>query len=821
MDTGSLTLIAAGVTKMRLDNIDCTKLTLQNKGDIRVTTDYQPQQYRLTGCDSADLTSSGVGVRISFTSSDLDNIKLNQQLAESQSRSFISVDANSGFVEDSTGDHLQSVSQNSAQQASIYTPDTTSPQLLMKGFKSFDLDSGVLTLEFDEPVDVSTLNLTHSFQLQHHVTAGTSDQLYSVTDANSPSNDGRAININMSLPALNELKLNRRVCTSISNCWLAFSSFFISDMFGNAVSPLLDGDLDTRRILTIFTDDTTGPRLLSANLDLDGGELKMTFDEPIDVSSLDTTGITVQSSSAVSTDSQLYYALTGGTSGSPDGDKLDIKLSPTDLDAIKSRALLASSLVNSFVSVEARTVSDLSLQINTMQAVSNTSAIQVSEYSGDKTLPSLSSFDVDLNRREVTLSFSEPVLVAATLSLTRITLQSSADGVGESLTLTGGIVQSDVRDGAEMVMFTLVDRDVVALKQNGQLVTSQDNTFVSASTGLVQDMSGNSMGLLSRSAALQVKSFTPNRTPPQLTSFTLDITSGVLSMTFDDVIDPSTLEQEAITLQNASQSQPSTRVSLTSGSHSDSPDGFIVDMVLSTDDLNEVKKVRTMATSIQNTYIVIGANVIDSVTGVDALAITDGNGLQASRFTNDMTRPSLAYFDLDVDDGILHLFFSETVDIRSLSPSTVSLQMGQKASDRFTLSSSGMLVPDDAAPTVDINLSVDDLNSIKRNEGLATRVNDTWLTISELSVVDMNGNRVVPRPDGSALNVRSFTEDTTQPMVTVFDLDLDIGVISLTFNETVDASSFDVTQLILVNRDRVYTQEVSFVTSSSSQVRNN
>ena len=819
MDAGSLTLSAAGVTKMRLDNLDCTKFVLQNKADVRVTTGYQPQQYRLTGCSSAVLTSS-VGLLVTLTPNDLDNIKLNQQLASSSSRSFISIDSDSGFVEDTSGDHLQSVLQSAARQASTYTPDTTSPELITKGFKSFDLDSGMLTLEFNEPVDVSTLNLTDTFQLQHHVTAGTSERLFFVTDATSPSNDSRVIDLSLSPSSLNELKLNRRVCTSISNCWLAFTSPFISDMSSNLVAPLLDGSLDTRRVLASFTDDTTEPHVLSVHLDLNAGELVMTFDEPVDVSSLDTSGITIQAASMISTNTQLYYTLTGGTSDSSDGDAIDIKLSVIALNAIKSRAMLASSKANSFVSVASTTVSDLSLQINSVQTVSNTSALQVSLYSGDATPPSLISFDADLDRHELTLSFSEPVLASTTLNLTVLTVQSTDNGIGDSLTLSGGTVSSGVEDGRESVTFTLLDGDIVALKQNKQIANLRDNTFLSASVGLVQDMNGNVMRSLPTSSALQVKSFIPNRTPPQLTSFSIDIDSGILSMTFDDVIAPSTLYPEAITLQNASQSFVSSRVSLTSGTSTDSPDGFSMNVMLSNDDLNEVKKVRTMGTSKQNMYITIAADVVDGVTGVDALAVTDGNGIQASIFQSDTTRPMLTDFDLDVDDGILHLLFSETVDIRTFSQATVSLQIGRTSSVVFTLSSSGRLVPDDASPTIDINLDINDLNLIKRNEALATRGNNTWLTITELTVVDMNGNSVVPHPNGNALNVRRFTQDETQPVVIAFDLDLDGGVIGLVFDETVDASSFDVTQLTLVNRRSQASQQFSLFTSLSSQVRN-
>ena len=78
---------------------------------------------------------------------------------------------------------------------------------------------------------------------------------------------------------------------------------------------------------------------------------------------------------------------------------------------------------------------------------------------------------------------------------------------------------------------------------------------------------------------------------------------------------------------------------------------------------------------------------------------------------------------------------------------------------------------------------------------LAISNESTFLSASEESVRDMSGNKLDPIPPEMGLMVTLFTPDTTPPELEDFTLDLTQEVVCLTFDETVNASCFDPSQI--------------------------
>ena len=91
-------------------------------------------------------------------------------------------------------------------------------------------------------------------------------------------------------------------------------------------------------------------------------------------------------------------------------------------------------------------------------------------------------------------------------------------------------------------------------------------------------------------------------------------------------------------------------------------------------------------------------------------------------------------------------------------------------------------------PRLRLFLTTDDLNKIKQNTSLYTAMANTYLNLDEGFVLDLNNNPLEPAINVIALN---FTEDMGSPMLTSFDFDLNEGLLSLLFSETVNASSFN------------------------------
>merc|ERR1712054_567717 len=93
---------------------------------------------------------------------------------------------------------------------------------------------------------------------------------------------------------------------------------------------------------------------------------------------------------------------------------------------------------------------------------------------------------------------------------------------------------------------------------------------------------------------------------------------------------------------------------------------------------------------------------------------------------------------------------------------------------------------------IHIRLSEDDWNIIKYNEMLAVSANSTCLSMKATTVTDMSGNSVEAIATASAMTCNGdnvgFIYDTTQPNARTFDLDMDTGLMTITFSEPMNTA---------------------------------
>jgi len=101
------------------------------------------------------------------------------------------------------------------------------------------------------------------------------------------------------------------------------------------------------------------------------------------------------------------------------------------------------------------------------------------------------------------------------------------------------------------------------------------------------------------------------------------------------------------------------------------------------------------------------------------------------------------------------------------------------------------------SPIVYVFISKIDLDLLNRNRQIGTSINDTFITITNSTILDNSDNAVVPIPDGMAMQVASYTRDSTPPVLEAFNLDIDSGYLSLFYSETIDIFSLDPTQVTL------------------------
>ena len=103
----------------------------------------------------------------------------------------------------------------------------------------------------------------------------------------------------------------------------------------------------------------------------------------------------------------------------------------------------------------------------------------------------------------------------------------------------------------------------------------------------------------------------------------------------------------------------------------------------------------------------------------------------------------------------------------------------------------------DESPFLMIQLTDSDLNSIKALTTLAISVESTYIAFFSGAVMDLSNQNVRMLSASNAIRASTFTPDTTDPRLNSFVLDLNEGTIVFTFSETVNASSFDLTGVVL------------------------
>jgi len=84
--------------------------------------------------------------------------------------------------------------------------------------------------------------------------------------------------------------------------------------------------------------------------------------------------------------------------------------------------------------------------------------------------------------------------------------------------------------------------------------------------------------------------------------------------------------------------------------------------------------------------------------------------------------------------------------------------------------------------------------NIKRETGLATTVNNTYINFTSNTISDMEGNAVLEIPPEEEVSVHIFTPDGARPTLRAFDFDLTLEVLTLYFSETVNIATLNETQ---------------------------
>ena len=474
--------------------------------------------------------------------------------------------------------------------------------------------------------------------------------------------------------------------------------------------------------------DTTRPVLVNFNTNLTAETITLTFTETVNASSLNFSAFTLQDFF----EGTYSYTLTSGSVQEADSTVIEFTFSLEDLNEIKRNTDIYTDRTNAWITFTEYAITDMALIPNQVVEMPNTTVLSegvVTEvFYPDLTDPVLWSFDLNLTSHQLILYFSETVL-ARTLNISQITLQSTRNRASDTqwVTLTMGELPLHSHSSSNDFHSLVVDLgqiDTDRIKAMTRLATSRDNTFITFSSDLLEDMNRNPIVPISTSDAQQVKTFYEDLVPPRLLSFDLDLNTGRVILTFSEAINASSLQVSAISFQSQ---RNSTNISwsLTSLEQAQDMLGLLVPA-----DIMASGSGSGSGNSLQTSNNNITSNITDNaMLGSTMESSASGSG--------QMVTPTTITTPVPVLD-------------RAHVSSGNCTEMPQVFAPHHSFTTSLDL------PIIVVQLGFIDLNMLKEQTELATMTHNTFVSMTNEAFKDMNRNQLVPVSDDNATRVMLF-----------------------------------------------------------------
>ena len=631
---------------------------------------------------------------------DLNTIKSLGLVATSDNDTYISLTELA--INDMVGNRVVAISSDNALSVLNYTADITRPLLLTF---DLDLDQGTIDLIFSETVNVTTLEVMEVTLLSHITNA--TQQFKLTYDSGSPSKDWPSFTIDIGSNDLNTIKALALLATQNSSTYIQLTDFVIRDTAGNMNLPT------NITMVTEYTPDTTDPELLEFDLDLTRDILTFRFSETVNARTFSSSQLTLISTSEDETSGSgqsgygtgysvnntlqsgsgmasgvlevVSYSLTGGELiSSINSTRLQLALSFTDRNELKRLLGLAISTNTTYLSVTSTFIEDTAT--NPIWPIDITSPLPVSNFTVDISLPTLLRFELDMDAPTLTLFLSETV-DASSLNVSAITLQSTGNfvnGVSESHTFMPGpppLGSDSVSENGPTVVINIGEDDANAIKFLVQLGQGQNSTFLSLMPNALTDTNGNQIMAVSESNATFVSTFQQDEMGPMLRGFSLNLTSELLILTFDETVDFSSLNSMLLSFHSSLSDPKPYRLQNAVPIGLNSPI-IVLNLTATQYDLNQLKLRPELAIDETSTYIQLedGA-ILDLSLPPNAISLSPLT--QAGLVFPDRTPPNVISFTVNLNSGTLTLVFDEVVNTSSLDVTAVRLQNSANGSGSY------------------------------------------------------------------------------------------------------------------------------------------
>ena len=538
--------------------------------------------------------------------------------------------------------------------------------------------------------------------------------------------------------------------------------------------------------------DSSPPALISFELlDLNDGELVLSFSQPINVTTLTFAYLSLLSSpfdEAIT----VAVSLSDGscTDGCEIGRRVTLSLESSDFDRLKLQNNLCTNVSNCYLYYTGAFVEDFG--DNSIAEYNYFTGYLLHNLTIDTTGPSLTACNLDLSLDQLYLEFDEPI-DASSFIPSGVNISTT----NHSVFLTSASI---VKSPNSSVIVINLGLDTDNIKTS--LSEENDNISVSVMSFAFKDIGGNSI----HSDSL-LCTFDNDTIMPNVSFHILDLNSNILQVVFDEPVLMESINISGFKLTDA--------MSITTVSLSDST---LLNISLFNDcnGLYATNGLRTIYLLLKNTSLtaVKTYNRFGNAGYLSFLLIDDdsifdlnGNGfistgpIAAADVIADNSPATLANFSLDMNIGQFVLTFSDVVDVSTLRSTEIIIRFSPYASTTRHLPLGSYDMDSSIVPIDLYELNFRQLKS-RILDGLATNINTTYLTMSADAINDIRGVDVIAITSGNGIIASAYIRDSTPPVLISFNLDMDRGTIRFTFDEPINRYSFNFT-LFSIQADSV------------------
>ena len=567
-------------------------------------------------------------VRIVLSDADFDAIQLRPDLATVESNTLLSMEPRT--VTDHSNRHImvEQISDSNPAMPSSFMRDTTPPEITSF---TLDLDSNRMTLTYSEPVNVSSI-FAHSLQISSHRNPNSEDISHNLTYSQLDAPTARVIGFNLSLTSTTFLKITPGIATGTEDTFLSAPTGIVHDIIGIPSNLLLS--LSAYAVIA----DTSPPSVVRFGLDLNMGVLDIHFDDPVNVTTFRSSSVTLQSAPA-QRPSQWYTLSQESNSSYSDNtihQAVRVMLAESDLNEIKRIRLLCIDQHSCYMTVTASIAQDTSGLLS--NAIPNGRGLIVTNFTDDETPPELVSWVLDMNRGQIIVTFSETMDIT-TLVYWRIYLYNGSYLLGQGTSFIS-FYELIPPDAASVFTIQLREYDINRIKRLPYVGTSVQDSYLHLFQEAILDMNSNSL----LRSSLQASDVIPDTTPPSLIEFSLNVYTGVLRLSFDEIINISSINPSGLTLTEQT-SMPNERYTLTGGTVSYTQNNEdAIQVNLNAADLTAINGNPYLANSRTTSYIVAAALSVQDMAQNQLNPILDDSALQAMYYVNSPIGIYFRYF---------------------------------------------------------------------------------------------------------------------------------------------------------------------------------